>query len=258
MRAAQASAYTPRLVLFDLSGALGGVSTGGDGLFAAGGGADGQPPVVASWHGAAHVVRREAVPKSDFVRALEAEAEADPDTRAHDARSDDEREGDGDDDDAEEPRGRARRPAPAAAPAPQKALGEQNGEEEEEEGAVERAGAALEGCVSYWSDFSKVLLHPRSALLLPGVWHGVAPFEGFGDSRDFASGEAAEEAHDRIRCEHTNTRPLCARITTHTPYAEARPSRSHTHPPHAATSRRSATLWRASTCLRRTRAALER
>jgi hypothetical protein len=206
-------------VLFDLSGALGGVSTGGDGLFAAGGGADGQPPVVASWHGAAHVVRREAVPKSDFVRALEAEAEADPDTRAHDARSDDEHEGDGDDDDAEEPRGRARRPAPAAAPAPQKAPGEQNGEEEEEEeGVVERAGAALEGHVSYWSDFSKVLLHPRSALLLPGVWHGVAPFEGFGDSRDFASGEAAEEAHDRIRCEHTRI-----------PRALAHPPHTHTH-----------------------------
>jgi hypothetical protein len=191
---AQASAWTPRLVLFDLCGALGGVSaSAGDAL-----GAAAQPPVVATWGGASHLVRRDAVPKSDFTRALEAEAEegleaeADPDAR------------DGSEDDEREREPSAQR-APAAAAEQRSAAAAEaaaGGEEQaaQEEGELERAGAALEGRVSYWTDFLKAPLHGRSALLLPGVWHGVAPFAGFGDSAPYAEGEPAEEARERVRC----------------------------------------------------------
>ena len=183
MRAAgaQAPTYVPRLVVVDASGALGGVSPlGGDDAFAGGGD---EPPVVATWGGATHLVRREPVPKSDFVRALEAEA-----AEAGDA----EAAAGGDSDDETRPR---RTPAAAAA----EAAASGSPDDGEGGGALERAGAALEGRVAYWSDYAKALLHPRSTLLLPGVWHGVHAFAGYGESREFAAGETGEDARDRIR-----------------------------------------------------------
>ena len=181
---AQAPTFTPRLVVVDASGALGGVSSLGGEAFS--GDAD-APPVVASWGGAAHVVRREAVPKSDFVRALEAEA-----AEHHEADAPPSDESD-DDDDERPRRRRAQVPATPAAPSE---LGE---EAEQGESAVERGGAALEGRVAYWSDYAKAVLHPRSTLLLPGVWHGVHAFKGYGESREFAQGDTGEDARDRIR-----------------------------------------------------------
>ena len=184
---AQAPTFVPRLVLVDASGALGGVSSlGGGDAFS--GGVDDAPPVVATWGGAAHVVRREAVPKSDFVRALEAEAaEAGRSETPHGG------DGSGDDDEDDDERPRRTHGVAAATPAASDAAGD-GGESE-----VERAGVALEGRVAYWSDYSKALLHPRSTLLLPGVWHGVHAFAGYGESHDFASGDTGEEARDRIR-----------------------------------------------------------
>ena len=73
------------------------------------------------------------------------------------------------------------------------------GDDAEGGGAVELAGAALEGSVAYWSDYAKALLHPRSTLLLPGVWHGVHACDGYGDSRDFVGGETGEAARDSLR-----------------------------------------------------------
>ena len=56
------------------------------------------------------------------------------------------------------------------------------------------------GTVRYWTDFLKVTLHPRSVLQLPGLWHGVSDFDGFGAGRQALAGEEArEEARDRIR-----------------------------------------------------------
>jgi len=184
-RAVQAPTFTPRLVVVDASGALGGVSSLGGEAF--GGGEADAPPAVATWGGAAHVVRREAVPKSDFVRALEKEA---AEHQEADAPPSDE---ESDDDDDERPR-RRRAQAPATPAASSELGGEAEGES-----AVERAGAALEGRVAYWSDYAKALLHPRSTLLLPGIWHGVHAFQGYGESREFAAGDTGEDARDRIR-----------------------------------------------------------
>jgi hypothetical protein len=149
--------------------------------------------VVTTWHAGAHVVHRERVPKSAFVRALEAEA---ADTRV---RSDDEDDG-----------GAAAATAPAAATSAD-ASAEQPAEAEAEEApppGLEEAGAALEGGVSYWTDYAKAAMHARSCVLLPGLWHGAFACAGYGDTRDFASGEAAEEAHDRIRCAASRPAPL--------------------------------------------------
>ena len=35
--------------------------------------------------------------------------------------------------------------------------------------------------VRYWTDYLKVLLPPASVFTLPGLWHGSAPFSGWGD-----------------------------------------------------------------------------
>ena len=191
-RCTQAPTYVPRLLLLDVGGALGGVACAADGEAFAGGGD--APPVVATWGGATHVVRREAVPKSGFVRALEAEAAADDDSAA--AARGEAHSSDGDDDGD----GDARRGGGAAA-AGGEAHEAPGAPERDSEGGgeVERAGAALEGSVAYWSDYAKALLHPHSTLLLPGVWHGVHAFDGYGDSRDFVGGDTGEAARDRLR-----------------------------------------------------------
>ena len=175
-----------------MSGALGGVACGGEDAFAGGGGD--APPVVATWGGATHLVRREAVPKSGFVRALEAEAAEAAERRDGEAAS-------GSDDEGDAPRGEARRrhDAGEAGSAAREADGAADDGDEEGSTAVERAGAALESSVSYWSDYSKALLHPRSTLLLPGVWHGVHACDGYGDSRDFVGGDTGEAARDSLR-----------------------------------------------------------
>jgi hypothetical protein len=202
---AQAPTYAPRLLLVDLSGSLGGVACAGGDAFAAGAGDS--PPVVATWGGKTHLVRREAVPKSGFVRALEAEAAEAAHDRDGQAASDSDGEGHAPDDEARRRRdaGEARSAAQEAAAAP--------GDEAEGGSEVERAGAALEGGVAYWSDYAKALLHPRSTLLLPGVWHGVHACDGYGDSRDFVGGETGEAARDSLRRAPTAARPSQRALT---------------------------------------------
>ncbi len=200
--------WTPRLVLLDLSGSLGGVGLGSPGEGAAQLAAAAGAPSVATWHGASRLVRREAVPKSAFVRALEAEADAAPPDDA-DARQ----RSDSDDDDDERTTRRRRR-APPPAPPPEPVAAPDNGGHGEGESEVERAGAALEGAVSFWTDYAKALLHPRSALLLPGAWHGVTAFDGYGDSAEHGTGPTADEAHDRIRYDLDATHADCS-ISSH-------------------------------------------
>lgn len=55
--------------------------------------------------------------------------------------------------------------------------------------------------VNFWTDYLKAPFHPRTPLLLRGVWAGVTPFAGFGDGRALreAAREAVEEAVDRVR-----------------------------------------------------------
>ncbi len=167
-------------------------------------------PTVLTWGGASCVVRHEAVQKSDFYRALEAEEVQ-------------QEKGEALQSDAPPA---AEQPA-ADAPAPDAPL------------SLEAAAASLEGRVRYWTDYLKAPLHTRTPLLLHAAWGDAAAMDGFGDTRGFTEGVAAEEAHERVRC-----------APEFLPHSSQGLSPLHGE----GTLRRSATRWRASTCLRRTAA----
>ncbi|PRW59896.1 tubulin nucleotide-binding domain [Chlorella sorokiniana] len=162
--------FTPRLVLWDLSGALGGVSAGGslyrDSISGGGSGA-----VVSTWAGGQEVHRARPVSKSAFTAELEAEAEAE----------DWEEQGGAD--------------AAAAGPSPLEAAAWQL-----DAGPSGSGSSSSGGRVRYWTDFLKAHLHPRSVQQLAGAWHGLTPFGGWGDGGDhWRSEEQREEMMERIR-----------------------------------------------------------
>lgn len=156
--------YTPRLVLCDLSGALGGASAGGalyrdlhqPGSAVAAG--------VSTWAGGREVHRAAPVPRSRFSQELENEAEepAEEGTEGGDTLSD----------------------GSSLATA-----------------AAQLDGSGGGGGVRYWTDYLKAHVHPRSVHQLAGAWHGLTPFSGWGDSSEhWRSEEQREEMLERIRC----------------------------------------------------------
>lgn len=156
--------YTPRLVLCDLSGALGGASAGGalyrdrdqPGSAAAAG-------MVSTWAGGREVHRAAPVARSRFAQELENEAED---------LAEEEAEG------GEAPSGSS---ALAAAAAQLDCSG--------------RGGSAR-----YWTDYLKAHLHPRSVHQLAGAWHGLTPFSGWGDGGEhWRREEQREEMMERVR-----------------------------------------------------------
>eukprot|EP00887_Chlorella_sp_A99_P006240 scaffold3.g6240.t1 len=161
--------YTPRLVLFDLSGSLGGASGAGS-LYQEPPG----PPVVATWRGRHEVHRAPPVAKSAFAAALEEEEEGE--------------EG------AAEERGAARGQggggeAADALAAAAAALD-----------AVPGGGGPQGGGVRYFSDYLKAHIHPRSIYQLQGVWAGTEAYDGWGDGAAYASSaERREEMLERAR-----------------------------------------------------------
>lgn len=158
--------FTPRLVLWDLSGALGGVSAGGS-LYRDSS-SSGSGAVVSTWAGGQEVHCARPVSKSAFTAELEAEAEA------------------------EEWEEQGAPGAAAAGPSPLEAAARQL------DAGPSSSGSG--GGVRYWTDFLKAHLHPRSVQQLAGAWHGLTPFGGWGDASDhWRSEEQREEMLERIR-----------------------------------------------------------
>lgn len=167
--AAGEGTFTPRLVLWDLSGALGGVSAGGS-LYRDS--SSNSRVVVSTWAGRQEVHRARPVNKSAFTAELEAEAEAE----------DWEEQGGADEAGAG--------PSPLEAAARQLDAGPS--------GSGSSSGGS--GGVRYWTDFLKAHLHPRSVQQLAGAWHGLMPFGGWGDGAEhWRSEEQREEMMERIR-----------------------------------------------------------
>lgn len=157
--------YTPRLVLWDLSGALGGVSAGGslyhDRHHSA--------AVVSTWAGRQEVHRAAPVPKSRFAAELENEAEGQEEEEAAAG-------------------------GEAAAPSALHTAAQQL------DSAGAGPGDAAAGGVRYFTDFLKAHLHPRSVQQLAGAWHGLTPFGGWGDGGEHWRSEEQREAMvERIR-----------------------------------------------------------
>jgi hypothetical protein len=156
--------YTPRLVMWDLSGALGGVSAGGSLYRDSGHGSD----VVSTWGGRQEVHRAAAVPKSAFAAELEQEAER--------------QEAEG-----------AQGELSALEVAAQQLEGGSSGSGQ--------ASGSSGGGVRYFTDYLKAHLHPRSVQQLPGVWHGLTPFGGWGDAGQHCRvKDEVEGMLERIRC----------------------------------------------------------
>lgn len=167
--AAGEGTFTPRLLLWDLSGALGGVSAGGS-LYRDSSSSSGA--VVSTWAGRQEVHRARPVSKSAFTAELEAEAEAE----------DWEEQGDAD--------------AAGAGPSVLEAAARQL--DAGTSGSGSSSGGS--GGVRYWTDFLKAHLHPRSVQQLAGAWHGLTPFGGWGDGAEhWRSEEQREEMMERIR-----------------------------------------------------------
>lgn len=159
--------YTPRLVLWDLRGALGGASAGGA-LYRD----QNQPEagVVSTWSGGQEVRRAAPVPRSRFARELESEADA--------------------------PWPEGEEAAAAAEEAGSAALSAAAAQLDEQEGLE----ASTAGGVRYWTDYLKAHLHPRSVQQLGGAWHGLTPFGSWGDGGEhWSSEDQREEAMERVR-----------------------------------------------------------
>ena len=159
--------YSPRLVLWDLSGALGGVSAG-DSLYRD---ANHSAAVVSTWAGRHEVFRAAPVAPSAFTAELESEAERPPEEEAQQQQQQ-QQQGGG------EPKG---------GPTP-----------------LEAAAAQLDsnggGGVRYWTDYLKAHLHPRSVHQLAGAWHGLTPFSSWGDGEEhWRSEQQREEMTERLR-----------------------------------------------------------
>ncbi|GAB4822173.1 hypothetical protein N2152v2_009219 [Parachlorella kessleri] len=135
--------YTPRLVLLDQKGSLGGIGARGTLYLDAGVEAAAQAGIT-TWGGRAEVHRSHPVPRSRFMQQLEEEAEGEEIEPERDAAS-------------------------ALDPALPSLL----------DTAAQELDAA--GGVSYFTDFLKAHLHPRSIHQLEGVWAGVTEFGGWGD-----------------------------------------------------------------------------
>ena len=160
--------YTPRLVLFDLSGSLGGTSGQGS-LYQ-----DATPAVVSTWHGQHEVHRSTPVAKSSFVQQVEEEAEGEEEQEGQQA---------------------------AASLQQRQAAREQLGQNGTPD-ALAAAARQLDGAggVRYFTDYLKAHLHPRSIYQLQGLWQGVVPFDGWGDGAAYAlSSEHREEMIERVR-----------------------------------------------------------
>jgi type II secretory pathway pseudopilin PulG len=170
----------PRVVCLDACGATGGVSFSADAAGRLGGeasaaaaattAADAPPSSSSSLH------RAPPIPKSAFVRALEAQEILVRQLSL------------------------SRNPLPGSDPSAAARLEERQQRQLEAaaralDEAAAQAGVALPSssggggissigdeatAVRYWTDYLKVQLHPRSAVLVPGVWHGVHALDGYG------------------------------------------------------------------------------
>ena len=163
-------------MLFDWVGALGGVPAQPGELTVP---AAAHDVVVTTWSSAARVVRHPHVEKSRFYRALEEE--------------EDEEDGDG----VREAAAAQQEKEPDAAP--QQAAGDDAPASQGGVPVLAEAADALEGSVRYWTDYSKAVLHPRSAVLFSAPW-GIDTPDGYGATHEYTDSTAAEEAHERIRC----------------------------------------------------------
>ena len=199
-------------MLFDWVGALGGVPAQPGELTVP---AAAQDMLVTTWSSAARVVRDTPVEKSRFYRALEEEEDGE------------EEESDGG--------GVREAAAQKEGVAPQKQPGDEAPATPGGGPVLAEAADALEGSVRYWSDYSKAVLHPRSAVLYPAPW-GIDTPDGYGATHEFTDDSAAEEAHERIRCA-TLVEMQGASWALHSPL--------HVHTP--GTLRRSVTPWPVST-----------
>ena len=162
-------------MLFDWVGALGGVPAQPGELTVP---AAAHDVVVTTWSSAARVVRHPHVEKSRFYRALEEEEEEDGDGVREAAAAQQEKEPDA---------------------APQQAAGNDAPASQVGIPVLAEAADALEGSVRYWTDYSKAVLHPRTAVLFSAPW-GIDTPDGYGATHEYTDGTAAEEAHERIRC----------------------------------------------------------
>eukprot|EP00850_Spirogloea_muscicola_P005795 SM000027S09576 [mRNA] locus=s27:186532:189411:+ [translate_table: standard] len=159
--------YTPRLLLFDLRGSLGSVRGAGS-LYGAAPAAN--LSSIRTWGGAKAVYKSEPVERSLYLQSLDNEED---NGCGQSSNMDGERLSD--------------RPAstgmsPTARP------------ESEERSIVK----GLHESVSYWTDYLKVHLHPRSVAELGGAWQGDPLSYGAGKGL-LDSGESMEDVRDRLR-----------------------------------------------------------
>jgi len=182
----------PRVVCMDVSGATGGVSfspdaVGGQAPSTAAARASGNGGNVGGGVGAPSLHRAPPIPKSAFVRALEAQEALVRELQLRPAYG--APVGGGGGEAARQLEERQQRQLEAAARALDEATAEAGldlplaargggggGGGSADSASVSRAADA----VRYWTDYLKAQLHPRSAVLVPGVWHGVHALDGYG------------------------------------------------------------------------------
>jgi len=147
--------YTPRLVLYDLSGSLGAVSTRGW-AYNASEEEETDSTIISTWSAPPDIRRSTRIPKSDFLQRLEEEEEEEEeDLEEEEVDRDENYDADGDGD------GYSRVGEPLIPPTPL-------------ETAADRLNQkAKAGGARYFTDYLKAPLHPKSHVLLPGKWHGT-------------------------------------------------------------------------------------
>ncbi|GLI60532.1 hypothetical protein VaNZ11_002679 [Volvox africanus] len=174
--------HRPRAVLFDIAGSSGGLSFSEDAVAV--------PPSaasVSSWRGACEVHRADPIPRSAFLERLSEHEDLDWETM-------------GDDEAAKQQ---------AALEAAARQLDPGGGDASR--GVTSPASASSGGVTRYWTDFCKVVFHPRTVYSLPGSW--TSPYEhslaaGWGAAMDLLDGGGGrggggsglvEDAVDRVR-----------------------------------------------------------
>lgn len=154
--------YTPRAILFDLCGSLGGINTAGEHA------PEAEAVPITTWQGPVEVTRSARIPVSAFAEQLLSEPEHEPE-----------------------------RP-----PVQEPVATTSNDEEDDRADALELAARSLDSTsgVGYWTDYLKTFLHPRSLYQLPGVWQGQGRFRAFGEGKGLLGvSETRDDVMDRIR-----------------------------------------------------------
>ncbi len=159
--------YSPRLQIIDLSGGFGSLSLDAGAVLS-------KPPEKVddvAWDGPAKTFRQERIPISKYIsHLLEEEEEDEIATKAQNTSDSNPKQGSG---------------------KQSKNLAPETQDSDDEFG--------LDHGVTYWSDYSKVRLHPRSNFALPGTHFNVSNFDKFDHGTDLANSNLLDDMYDDLR-----------------------------------------------------------